>query len=210
MQVVITRQGCDMSAAVQLSQLLSEQAPSPTAAQDSVVPYNALASRVRSVCAAALLQELIMLGVDAAADEWVLQAFAELPAKEAELAGKQTDLAKVQNRLQTLQQMLQEAQHSSTAAPEEEAQHESQQVQTESVEHSGAAADAAQSAQAQLESTIGLCLQMSGQLESQVAELQALLDHWHGLVQQNKQLAVTYRLQKHALLMHVLEQLNNA
>jgi hypothetical protein len=200
-----------MSAAVQLSQLLSEQAPSLSAAQDSTVPFDALASRVKSVCAAAIQQELGLLGVDAAADEQVLQAFAELPAKEAELTGKQADLEKVQGRLETLQQLLQDVQHSSTEAPDEAAQPQQQQVQPESQsELSEAAADASQSAQAELESTIGLCLQLSDQLESQVADLEALLAKWRELVQQNKQLAVLYRLQKHALLLHALQQLSHA
>lgn len=200
-QVVLTRQGLDAAAAQQLSQLLSEAAPGQAAGNS--VPYSALGPGVKSVCAAAVQQELSALAVDASADQEILAAFDQLPSKQAELASQQADLAKAQGRLQQLQQLLQESsqQASSEAAADPGQQQPAEDGQQE------AAPEAPSEATAELLATLELCHQLCDGLEAEVAEQQGLIARWQELVQQHKQLAVAFRLEKHLLLAGVLQEL---
>lgn len=200
-QVVLTRQGLDAAAAQQLSQLLSEAAPGQAAGES--VPYSALGPSIKSVCAAAVQQELSALAVDTSADQEILQAFEQLPSKQAELASQQADLVKAQGRLQQLQQLLQEScQQAGAAAAADPAQ----QQPADGAEQE-AAPDATSEATAELLATLELCHQLCDRLEAEVAEQQGLIARWQELVQQHKQLAVAFRLEKHLLLAGVLQEL---
>lgn len=209
MQVVFTRQGLDAAVVSQLSQLLSDAGTSQAAGR---VPYAALDSSVKAVCATAVQQELAALAMDAAADQEILQAFAELPQKQAEVESKQADLTKGQSRLQQLQQMLQDSQHASTEDQADQGREQLQQEQpqdssqlAEGTDSGSPAADA--SAHAELLSMVELCQQLCEKLAAEVAELQAVEARWQELVLQHKQLAVLYRSEKHDLLVGILRQL---
>jgi hypothetical protein len=60
---------------------------------------------------------------------------------------------------------------------------------------------------AELVATIKLCEQLCDKLAAELGGLQALVARWQQLVQQHKQLAVLYRVEKHELLTGVLQQL---
>lgn len=196
-QVVFTRQGLDAAAAALLSTLLSEPGPSQSS---GTVPYSALIRKVQAIIEDSVQQEVSTIAVDADADKEIVQAFSQLPAKQAAMESKQADLSKAQARLQQLQQMLQDTQH---ADPE----HVDQQSHQEPAADGAAAADAAASMRAELVSTIELCEQLCDRLAAELDGLQALVARWQGLTQHHKQLAVLYRLEKHQLLTGVLQQL---
>jgi hypothetical protein len=144
--------------------------------------------------------------VDADADREFLQAFRELPAKQAEVEIKQADLSQAQARLQQLQQMLLDAQHAASVHVGQQ----SQQEQAGLAEEAAASADGAASVRVELMATIELCEQLCDKLGAELGVLQALVARWQQLVQQHKQLAVLYRFEKHNVLTGVLQQLQSA
>lgn len=220
-QVVITRQGLEPAAAHLLNHVVSGGASGqqPPADAGTKVPYAALSTAAKAALLAAVQQELTALGVDEADGE-VLQAFAELPDKQAELAGKQADLLKATGRLQQLQGMLEEAQaHGEDRLPgaegpegdlqqqQQDQQQLDQQEQGRQQSQQQEPQQAAASATADLLSTLQLCQQLIDRLQAEVEALQVLTERWQELVQQHKQTAVMFRLQKRKLLLAVVGQL---
>lgn len=211
LQVVCTWQGLDAAAAAQLMLLPADDGRgSQAAAQASgMLPYAALSSAARAVCAAAVQREMAALGVDAAADTETLQAFEQLPAKEAELASKQADLANARSRLEQVQGMLQAAQQSDNPGldPSVEEQHPAKEPAA-----AGDGPSTGVSATGAGDELLGmrdLAQQLCDSLEGDIQDMQALVARWQQLVQQHKQLAVLYRLQKQQLLTGVLSQLEH-
>lgn len=209
LQVVFTGQGLTASAAVQLSQLLSDA--SIQAAPDcDLLPYTALGPAAKAACAAAVQQELTALAVDPIIDDEVLCAFEELPTEESELLLKQADLTKARSRLQQMQEMLREAQEVSTA------QHVDQTTDQEGLQESHVGVDHKDGAAgndekcAELLRMRGLCEDLCEQLQVEVEDLQQNVMRWRELVQRHKLLAVLYRTQKQQLLTDVLLQLGGA
>jgi hypothetical protein len=207
LQVVFTRQGLTASAALQLSQLLSD-APIQSPLDSDLLGYTALGSAAKAACAAAIQQELTALAVDPIIDDEVLCAFEELPTEESELLIKQADLTKARSQLQQMQKMLQAAQEASTAHDvAQNADHDGLQDGHVGSDHKDGASGNDEKC-AELLRMRGLCEDLCEQLQVEVEDLQENVGRWRELVQRHKLLAVLYRTQKQQLLTDVLLQLS--
>jgi chromosome segregation ATPase len=206
MQVAFTRQGISAAAAAALEQAC--QQPSPTANAADVTPYAALSSTARAACAAAVQQELQLLGADQqtlAEDLAVLQAVRELPVKQQELEVLQGLLQQKQAEMQQLQVQLEEQQQQ---------QDEAAQLEVESGNDAGSEADrsdgmegGSDGQQTALEGEVAHATAHVQDLQQQTLSLQQLLGDWQQLVSGQKLLAVQFRLEKQQLLDGLVAQL---
>jgi type V secretory pathway adhesin AidA len=195
LQVAFTRRGITASAAAALEQACKQQQQQSLGFTD-ITPYAALSSTARAACAAAIQQELQLLGANEqtlADDLAVLQAVQQLPVQQQEWEGLQGQLQQKQEELQQLQLQLEQQQE---AAPHEAL-----------ADGSDATPEGGEDLQTALGREVTRVAAVVDDLQQQVTSLQQLLAEWHELVSGKKLLAVQFRLEKQQLLDGLLAQL---
>lgn len=209
--MAFSRQGIPAIAVAALEQACNGSGAShSTLGNPGILPYAALSSAAKAVCAAAMNAELQQLHMAGADDQETLQAFQQLPEKQQELQAVQQLLVNRQSQLKQLQQQQAELAWQEHQHQEQEAGLKLQEAAEAAASAGGDDATGGQAVGNKMAELIRLSADVElevQQLHTRAEQLEQLLVDWQARTRDSKQLAVQFRYEKQQLLLSILAQL---